>query len=77
MINDRISEDTILAIPSTDYPFHIHVDSPNVGTGCVLILHSPEGKQVKFQLSDFRESRTENDNTPRGAVWKRFSFADL
>ena len=26
-IKDRISEDTILAVPSTDYPFHIHVDS--------------------------------------------------
>ena len=36
-IKDSISEDTILAVPSTDYPFHIHVDSPNVGTGCILI----------------------------------------
>ena len=36
-INDKISEDTILAVPSTDYLFHIHVDSSNVGTGCVLI----------------------------------------
>ena len=32
MIKDRISEDTILAIPSTEYTFHIHVDSSNVGT---------------------------------------------
>ena len=30
MIKDSISEDTILAIPSTEYPFHIHVDSSNV-----------------------------------------------
>ena len=29
-IKDKISEDTILAVPSTDYPFHIHVDSSNV-----------------------------------------------
>ena len=29
----RISEDTILAVPSTKYPFHIHVDSSNVRTG--------------------------------------------
>ena len=29
-IKDRVSEDTILAVPSTDYPSHIHVDSPNV-----------------------------------------------
>ena len=36
-IKDRISEDTILAVPSTEYPLHIHVDSSNVGTYCILI----------------------------------------
>ena len=45
-IKDRNSEDTILAIPSTDYPFHIHVDSSNVGTGCILIQQFPEGKRI-------------------------------
>ena len=45
-IKDRISEDTILAVPSTDYPFHILVDSSNVGTGCILIQHFPEGKRI-------------------------------
>ena len=45
-INFRISEDTILAVPSTDYPFHIHVDSLNVGTGCILIQQFPEGKRI-------------------------------
>ena len=44
-IKDRISEDTILAVPSTDYAFHIHVDSSNVGTGCILIQQFPEGKR--------------------------------
>ena len=43
-IKDRISEDNILAVPSTDYPFHIHADSSNVGTGCILIQQFPEGK---------------------------------
>ena len=47
-IKDRISEDTILAVPSTDYPFHIHVDSSNVGTGCILIQQFPEGKRIIF-----------------------------
>ena len=37
MKKERISELTILAILSTEYPFHIHVDSSNVGTGCILI----------------------------------------
>ena len=46
MIKDRISEDTILAIPSTDYPFHIHVDSSKVGTGCILIQQFPERMRI-------------------------------
>ena len=45
-MKDRISEDTILAVPSTDYPLHIHVDSSNVGTGCILIQQFPEGKRM-------------------------------
>ena len=44
LIKDRINEDTILAVTSTDYLFHIHVDSSNVGTGCILIQQFPEGK---------------------------------
>ena len=45
-ITDKISEDPILAVPSTDYPFHIHVDSSNVGTGCILIQQFLEGKRI-------------------------------
>ena len=45
-IKDRISEDTILAVPSTDNPFHIHVDSSNIGAGCILIQQFPEGKRI-------------------------------
>ena len=45
-IKDRISEETILAVPSTDYPFHIHVDSSNVGTGCILIQQFCEGERI-------------------------------
>ena len=36
----------MLAVPSTDYPFHIHVDSYNVGTGCILIQEFPEAKRI-------------------------------
>ena len=46
MIEDRIGEDTILAIPSTEYPFHRHVDLSNVGTRCILIQKFPEGKRI-------------------------------
>ena len=41
-IKTRISEDTILAVLSTEYPFHIHVDSYNVGTGCILVQQLSE-----------------------------------
>ena len=45
-IEERIQKDRILAVPSTDHPFHIHVDSSNVGTGCILIQQFPEGKRI-------------------------------
>ena len=41
--SERIRKDTNAAVPSTDYTFHIHVDSSNVGTGCILI---PEGERI-------------------------------
>ena len=56
-IKDRISEDTILAVPSTEYPFHIHVDSSNVGTGCFLIQQFPEGKRfISFNPRVFNKA---------------------
>ena len=45
-IKDGISEDTILAVPFTGYPFFIHKDSSNVGTGCIVIQQFPEGKWI-------------------------------
>ena len=45
-IKERSHKDTVLAAPSTDYPFHIHVDSSNVGTGCNLLQQFPEGKRI-------------------------------
>ena len=53
-IKTRISEDTILPVPSTEYPFHLHVDSSNVGTGCILVQQFPEGKRkVSFNSRVF------------------------
>ena len=45
-IKDRISEETILAVPNTKYPFHIHVDSSSIGTGSILVQESPSGKRI-------------------------------
>ena len=43
---NEISEDTILAVPFTDYPLHIHVGSSNFGTGCISIQQFPVGKRI-------------------------------
>ena len=45
-IKDRISEETILAVPKTRYPFHIHVDSSSIGTGSILVQEFPSGKRI-------------------------------
>ena len=45
-IKQRIHRDTVLAGPSTDYPFHFHVDSSNVCTGCILVQQFTEGKRI-------------------------------
>ena len=45
-IKERIHKDTVLVVPSTDYSFHIHVESSNIGTGCNLIQQFPEGKRI-------------------------------
>ena len=42
----RVSENTVLAVPSTEYPFHIHADPSNVRTDCILVQQFPEGKRV-------------------------------
>ena len=46
MIKDRISEDTILAVLSTEYAFPSHVDSSNVGNGCILLQQITEIKRI-------------------------------
>ena len=63
-IKDRISEDTILAAPSTDYPFHIHVDSSNVATGCILIQEFPEGKRIISFNSRIFDEAEQKISTP-------------
>ena len=45
-IKDRISEDTILAIPDTKHPFHVHVDASSIGVGSILVQEFPEGKRI-------------------------------
>ena len=53
LIKDSISEDKILAVPSFDYLFPIHVVSSNAGTGCILIQQLLEGKRRISFISRF------------------------
>ena len=45
-IKNRINEDTILAIPDTKYPFHVHVDASSIGVGSILVQEFPERKRI-------------------------------
>ena len=45
-IKNRISEETSLAVPNPRCPFHIHVDSPSVGTGSILVQEFPSPKRI-------------------------------
>ena len=45
-IEDRISEETILAVPNPKYPFHSQVDSSSIGTGSILVQGFPNGKRI-------------------------------
>ena len=50
-LKDRFCHDIANAIPNTDYPFHMHADSSNVGTGCILIQAFPDGKKIVSAIS--------------------------
>ena len=52
LIKNRISDDTILAVPSTVYPFHMHVDSSNFGAGCILIQQFPEENEYSPSIPE-------------------------
>ena len=45
-IKNRISEDTILAIPDPKYPFHVHVDASLIGVGSILVQEFSKGKGI-------------------------------
>ena len=38
---EQFHKDTVVAVPSTDYPFHSHVDSSNAATSCFFIRQFP------------------------------------
>ena len=42
----KFAHDISVAIPNSKYPFHIHAESSNLGTGSILIQQFPEGKRI-------------------------------
>ena len=76
-IKETIHKDTVLSVPSTDYPFHIHVDSSNVGTGCILIQQFPEGKRIiSFKPRVFEKAEKKIHCSPR-TLWNRINSPDI
>ena len=61
---DGISEDTILALPSTDYPFHIHLNSSNVGITCILKQQLPKKKRIMSFNSQVFDKAEQKLSTP-------------
>ena len=65
-IKERISEDTILAIPDTKHPFHVHVDASSIVVGSILVQEFPEGKRiVSFNSRIYAKEEQEMSTTAR------------
>ena len=77
-LKERIHKVTVLAVPSTDYPFNTHVDSANVGTGCILIQQFPEGKRIiSFNSRVFDKAEQKNVHSSSRTMWNRISSSDV
>ena len=67
-IKDRIRDDTILAVHSTDYPFHIHVDS-KINHFRRLCLHLTQSlSSVEVFEPTYSTVNTLNTNEDDGAI---------
>ena len=63
---DRISEDTVLAIPDPRYPFHVHVGASSIGVGSVLVQEFPAGKRiVSFNSCVYTKNEQKMSTTAR------------
>ena len=50
ILKEKFAHDISLAIPNANYPFHIHADSSNLGTGCILIQQFTDRKNHISEL---------------------------
>ena len=74
-IKERIHKDTVLTVSPIDYPFHIHLDSSNVGTGCILIQQFSEGERfISFNSRVFDKAEL---HSPSRTMTNRVSSPDM
>ena len=52
-LKDKFCHGISKAIPNVNYPFHIHADSSNVRSGCILIKDFPGGKRIVSAIREF------------------------
>ena len=45
-LKEKFAHNISLAIPNANYPLHIHADSSNLGTGCILMQQFPDRKRI-------------------------------
>ena len=75
-IKNRISEETILAVPNPKYPFHIHVDPSSIGTGSTLVQDFPSGKRIEsLQRMNKRCQRYIENCAESFLLYKPMSFS--
>ena len=76
-IKDRISEDTVLAIPDTRYPYHVHVDASSIGVGSILVQEFPTGKRtVSFNSRVYTKDEQKMSTTER-TLWCNFCSTNV
>ena len=46
ILKEKFAHDIFLAIPNANYPFYIHADSSDLGTGCILIQQFLDRKRI-------------------------------
>ena len=74
-IKDSIGEDTILAIPDTKHPFHVHVDASSIGVGSIFVQDFPEGKRiVSFNSRIYTKEEQKMSTTAREICGVNFAL---
>ena len=63
-----VTGDTIFALLSRDYPFHINVISSNIGPGCIRIQQFQEVKRIFFHSRVYNKAEQKMSAFHRGCA---------